>query len=283
MSNHRIEVTPIAGSLGAEVTGVDLRSMDNHDWAAVHQAFLEYKVIAIRDQTLSPQDIMDVGARIGEPNHYPFVKGMDGFPFLFDVVKEPAETSNFGGGWHSDTTYMKTPPLATLLYALETPPRGGDTLYCDMVAAYEVLSPAMKAMLAPLKGVNSAGLKHLGGRKAHHSSIAGMSMTGTENAEAFEAVHPLVRTIGETGQKALYCSRGHTVRIDGMTEEESRPLIDWLQAHATRQEFTCRVNWKPGTLTIWDNRRAMHSAINDYQGMRRHMRRLTSGPTVPVY
>mgnify|MGYP003347788919 FL=1 len=171
MSSQQIHVKPIAGTLGAEVRGVDLRAMDNHDWTQVYQAFLDYKVIAIRDQHLSPQDIMDVGARLGEPNHYPFVKGMDDFPFLFDIVKEPAETSNFGGGWHSDTTYMKTPPLATLLYAIETPPRGGDTLYCDMVAAYEALSPGMKSMLAPLRGVNSAGLKHLGGRKAHHSSI----------------------------------------------------------------------------------------------------------------
>ncbi len=113
-----ITVTPIAGSLGAEVRGVDLRTMDNSAWAAVHQAFLDHKVIAIRGQDLGAQDMMDVGARFGEPNHYPFVKGLDGFPFLFDVIKEPSEKRNFGGGWHSDTTYMKAPLMATLLYAL---------------------------------------------------------------------------------------------------------------------------------------------------------------------
>ena len=118
-----ITVTPIAGSLGAEVRGVDLRTMDNQAWAIVHQAFLDHKVIAIRGQDLGPQDMMDVGARFGEPHHYPFVKGLDGFPFLFDVIKEPGEQRNFGGGWHSDTTYMKAPPMATLLYALETPGR----------------------------------------------------------------------------------------------------------------------------------------------------------------
>lgn len=282
MTRSSITVTPIAGSLGAEVTGVDLRNMDNHDWAQVHQAFLDHKVIAIRGQDLSPKDMMEVGARFGEPNHYPFVKGMDDFPFLFDIVKEPSEKRNFGGGWHSDTTYMKTPPLATLLYALETPDRGGDTLYCDMVAAYESLSDRMKEMLGTLKGVNSAGLKHLGGRKAHHSVVGGMKITGTDDADSFEAVHPIVRTIDETGQKAIYCSIGHTIAFEGMTPEESKPMIDWLQAHATRPEFTCRVHWKPGTLTIWDNRRTMHNAINDYHGMRRHMRRLTSGPTNPV-
>jgi taurine dioxygenase len=256
--------------------------MDNHAWAEVHQAFLDHKVIAIRDQDLGPKDIMDVGARLGEPVHYPFVQGLDGFPFLFDVIKEPADTRNFGGGWHSDTTYMPAPPMATLLYAIETPSKGGDTLYCDMVAAYEALSDGMKKMLAPLKGVFSAGLKHAGGRKARQALNTSMKVIAGETADAYEAVHPIVRTIEETGQKAIYCSRTHTTHFEGMTAEESQPLIHWLVEHATRPHFTCRVNWKPGTLTIWDNRRVMHNAINDYHGMRRHMRRLISGPTVPV-
>lgn len=277
-----ITVTPIAGSLGAEVRGVDLRTMDNRAWAAVHQAFLDHKVIAIRGQDLGPQDVMDAGARFGEPNHYPFVKGLDGFPFLFDVIKEPGETRNFGGGWHSDTTYLKAPPTATLLYAIETPVKGGDTLYCDMVAAYESLSPKMQATLGTLNGVFSAGLKSSGGRSAHHARIGGMKVTAGDTANAYEAVHPIVRTVAETGQKAIYCSKVHTTHFEGMTADESRPLIDWLVGHATRPEFTCRVHWEPGTLTVWDNRRVMHNAINDYHGMRRHMRRLTSGPTVPV-
>lgn len=277
-----ITVTPIAGSLGAEVRGVDLRTVDNQAWAAVHQAFLDYKVVAIRGQDLAPQDMMDVGARFGEPNHYPFVKGLDGFPFLFDVIKEPEEKRNFGGGWHSDTTYTKAPPMATLLYAIETPARGGDTLYCDMVAAYEQLSPKMKELLGSLKGVFSAGLKNSGGRPAHHAQIGGMKVTASETANAYEATHPVVRTVEETGQKAIYCSKVHTTHFEGMTDDESRPLIDWLVGYATRPEFTCRVHWEPGTLTVWDNRRVMHNAINDYHGMRRHMRRLTSGPTVPV-
>ncbi len=277
-----ITVTPLAGALGAEVRGVDLRTMDNQAWAIVHQAFLDHKVIAIRGQDLGPQDVMDVGARFGEPNHYPFVKGLEGFPFLFDVIKEPAEKRNFGGGWHSDTTYMKTPPMATLLYALETPVKGGDTLYCDMVEAYDSLSPKMKEMLGTLRGVFSAGLKNSGGRSLHHAQIGGMKVTAGETASAYEAVHPIVRTVEETGQKAIYCSKVHTTHFEGMTDDESRPLIEWLVSHATRPEFTCRVHWEPGTLTVWDNRRVMHNAINDYHGMRRHMRRLTSGPTVPV-
>ncbi len=195
MTNSSITVTPIAGTLGAEVTGVDLRTMGNHDWSQVHQAFLDYKVIAIRDQELSPQDMMEVGARFGEPNHYPFVKGMDDFPFLVDVVKEPSEKRNFGGGWHSDMTYTKTPPLATLLYALETSDRGGDTLYCDMVAAYESLSDRMKEMLGDPQGREQRRPQaSLAAAKTHHAAVGGMKITGTDDADLVRVcVHPIVR------------------------------------------------------------------------------------------
>ncbi|TWT01173.1 TauD/TfdA family dioxygenase [Reyranella sp. CPCC 100927] len=282
MSYDRIEVRPLAGSLGAEIRGVDVRRMDNQTWSEVHQAFLEFRVIAIRDQQLQPDDIMSVSRRFGEPNFYPFVTGMEGYPYIFEIVKEPQETRNFGGGWHSDTTYLAQPPLATVLYALETPAKGGDTLYCNTAAAYDALSDTMKDMLGRLKGVNSAGLKHSGGRASHHKVIGGMKIQGTEQADTYEAIHPIVRTCPDTGRKALYVSRAHTIRFDGMTEDESRPLIEWLQQHQIRPEFTCRVQWEPGTLTVWDNRCTQHSAINDYNGQRRRMQRITVGPQIPA-
>src|SRR6266849_2826259 len=116
-----IRISLLAGALGAEISGVDLLKLDGKGWADIHRAFLQYSVLAIRDQELEPADIMRVGAKFGEPCHYPFVTGMEGFPFIFEVVKEPEEKRNFGGAWHSDTSYQKQPPLATLLYALETP------------------------------------------------------------------------------------------------------------------------------------------------------------------
>jgi taurine dioxygenase len=170
------------------------------------------------------------------------VKGLDGFPLLFDVIKEPSEKRNFGGGWHSDTTYMKAPPMATLLYALETPVRGGDALYCHMVAAYDSLSPRMKEMLGSLNGVFSAGLKNSGSRSLHHAQIGGMKVTAGETANSYKAVHPIVRTVEETGQKAIYCSKVHTTHFEGMTGDASQPLIDWLVSHATLPELTCRVH-----------------------------------------
>jgi alpha-ketoglutarate-dependent taurine dioxygenase len=276
-----VQIEPLAGALGADIRGVDLRKLDDSGWREIQKAFLQYAVLAIRDQQLEPADLMQVGARFGEPCYYPFVTGLDGFPFIFEVVKEESETVNFGGNWHSDTTYLAQPPLATLLYAVETPKHGGDTLFASTGAAYDALSAEMRAMVDKLVGVNSASLKVTGGRRKMHSTIGGMKVHDTENADAYEAEHPVARTHPDTGRKALYVSRSHTIRFRDMSEEESRPLIDFLQAHQTRPEFTCRVRWSPGTLTVWDNRCTQHSAVNDYHGQRRRMRRLTVGAQTP--
>ena len=272
-------IEPLAGALGAEIRGVDLKR--DAPWDAIHEAFLEYSVLVIRDQALEPADLMTVGAHWGEPCYYPFVTGIQGFPFIFEVVKEESETVNFGGNWHSDTTYLAQPPLATLLYALETPSRGGDTLFASTQKAYDALSEGMRALVDKLVGVNSASLKVTGGRRKMHSTIGGMKVHDMEQADELEAEHPAVRTHPETGRKALYVSRSHTISFKDMAEAESRPLIDFFQAHQTRPEFTCRVRWSPGTLTVWDNRCTQHCAVNDYHGQRRRMRRLTVGAQTP--
>jgi len=276
-----MDIQPLAGALGAEIRGVSLRTLDDAGWRALHGAFLDYAVLAIRDQALEPDDLMRVGSRFGAPCFYPFVTGLEGYPYIFEVVKEEQETTNFGGNWHSDTTYLQQPPAATLLYALETPSHGGDTLFANTCAAYEALSHGMRALLDGLVGVNSAALKHGGGRHQMHKSITSMKLHDIEAAERYEAEHPAVRTHPETGRKALYVSRSHTIRFRDMSEAESRPLVDFLQEHQTRPEFTCRVRWSPGTLTVWDNRCTQHNAVNDYHGQRRRMRRLTVGPEVP--
>jgi taurine dioxygenase len=275
-------IEPLAGALGAEVRGVSLSKLqDEAAWREIRAAFLEYSVLAIREQKIEPEDLMRIGGRFGEPCHYPFVTGLKDFPFIFEVVKEESETVNFGGNWHSDTAYLPQPPLATLLYAVEVPRHGGDTLFTNTRAAYDALSEGMRAMVDKLVGVNSAGLKATGGRRKMHSTIAGMKVHDTENADQYESEHPVARTHPDTGRKALYLSRSHTIRFKDMGEDESRPLIEFLQAHQTRPEFTCRVRWQPGTLTIWDNRCTQHSAVNDYHGQRRRMRRLTVGAQTP--
>ena len=206
-----MQISPLAGALGAEIHGVDLKN--GADWNQIHNAFLQYAVLVIRDQKLEPEDIMAVGGKFGEPCHYPFVVGMEKFPFIFEVVKEPEEKKNFGGAWHSDTAYLKQPPLATLLYAVETPSHGGDTLFTSTAAAYEALSEGMRKVLDPLIGVNSAELKHGGGRTAMHQKIGGMKVHDTDNADQYVSEHPVARTHPETGRKALYASRSHTTHF----------------------------------------------------------------------
>ena len=272
-------IEPLAGALGAEIRAVDLKK--DPPWEPIHEAFLQYSVLVFRDQQIEPADLMQIGAHFGAPCHYPFVTGLEGFPFIFEVVKEEQETVNFGGNWHSDTTYLAQPPLATLLYAIETPSQGGDTLFASTYAAYDALSEGMRSLVGSLIGVNSASLKLTGGRRKMHSTIGGMKVHDIENADGYEAEHPVVRTHPDTGRKALYLSRSHTIRFRDMSEEESRPLIDFLQAHQIRPEFTCRVRWSPGTVTVWDNRCTQHCAVNDYHGQRRRMRRLTVGAQTP--
>jgi len=274
-----MQISPLAGALGAEIHGVDLRKAA--DWEGVRQAFLDYAVLVFREQKLEPADLMRVGERFGPPCHYPFVTGMDGFPFIFEVVKEKEETRNFGGAWHSDTAYLKEPPLATLLHAVQTPSHGGDTLFANTRAAYDALSDGMRKVVDSLVGVNSAELKYAGGRTQQHSNIKGMKVHDTESASGYIAEHPVARTHPETGRKAIYASRSHTTHFKGMTEEESKPLLDYLVSHQVRPEFTCRVRWAPGTLTVWDNRCTQHNAVNDYHGQRRHMRRITVGAQTP--
>jgi taurine dioxygenase len=286
MKYETMEVRPLAGALGAEIHGANLKDRDDSPmWQELRQAFLQYHVIAVRGQDLSPEDMMRVGGKFGEPCEYPFAKGMEGFPFITQVIKERDEKKNFGNDWHTDTMYTPKPPRATLLYSLETPPHGGDTLYVNTAAAYAALSEGMKNLLDGLVGVASGGLKRRpqGARVEQVNRNRGIKLVNTESANDWEASHPIVRTHPETGEKSLYVSSLHTIRFEGMTEEESKPMIDWLNNHCVQPEFSCRVSWEPGQLTLWDNRCTMHYAINDYHGQRRHMRRLIVGPEKPVF
>lgn len=285
MSYATMEVRPIAGAIGAEIYGIDLRQRENEEmWAELKRALLEFHVLAVRGQNLTPDDQMDIGRMFGEPCYYRFAKGMETHPYMTRIVKAPEERKNFGADWHTDSHYLPEPPKITTLYAVETPPRGGDTLYASTADAYDALSDGMKKLLGGLLGVNSASLKYKkgGDRTAHHKKIGHMAVQNADESRDLEAKHPIVRTLPENGRKALYMSALHTIRFDGMTEEESRPLIEMLDAHITQPEFVCRVRWEPGQFTMWDNRCTLHNAINDYHGYRREMRRLTVGPEKPV-
>lgn len=273
-----ISVAPLAGGLGAEIGGVDLaRDLPDATVAEIRRAWLEHLVVFFRDQPLSPDAFLAFARRMGEPVEYPFVKGIDGYPEIIAVTKLPDETVNFGGIWHSDTVYLERPPMATLLVAREVPEGKGDTMFANMYAAFEALSQGMQCMLADLRAVNSSALADVSKTREDRIREQGSDASAKE----YVAVHPVVRTHPETGRRSLYVNVAHTARFDGMTDDESRPLLWYLFDHCVRPEFTCRFQWRPGSLALWDNRCTMHNPINDYDGFTRSMHRITLAGDVP--
>ena len=262
----------IAGALGAEIHGVDLaRELTPALVAAIRAAWLEHGVVFFRDQNLDADAFMRFARAMGEPIEYPFVRGLPGYPFIIEVKKLEHERSNFGGMWHTDTSYLECPPSGTMLLAHEIPPYGGDTEFASGVAAYEALSNGLQATLAPLRAVSSSAKADV--TKSREDRIA--SDGRPEARKVYEAEHPVVRTHPETGRKSLYVNGGHTVRFAGWTEEESAPLLAYLFRHQQRAEFTCRFVWQVGSLALWDNRSVLHNPVNDYHGFRRVMHRIT--------
>ncbi len=273
-----IRVTPLAPALGATVDGVDLSSpLSSTAIEEIHHAFLAHQVLFFREQALDPQGLMDFGRCFGELDRYPFVRGMDGYPEVVEVVKKEEETINFGGLWHTDTSYLPRPPKASILYARRVPPVGGDTLFANMYLACDALSPTLRGVLEGLRGVYSASRGTAAATRVHRIE----ERPGDSDGAITEAVHPLVRTHPETGRKALYCSDAHTVRIEGMSEAESAALLAHLYQVQQRPEFGCRFRWAAGSLAFWDNRCTQHNALNDYAGQRREMLRITLAGDTP--
>jgi taurine dioxygenase len=266
------QVRPIAGSIGAELSGIDLAVELGHNViAAIRQAWLEHGVIFFRDQHLPPAKFLAFAKRFGEVVEYPFIKGIEGFPEIIPVVKLEHEKRNFGGIWHSDTSYLATPPMGTMLIAREVPPRGGDTMFANMVLAYESLSDGMKRMLDGLVAINGSAKADVS--RTREDRVRDSAKTDARSEYVGE--HPVVRTHPETGRKALYVNVAHTMRFRDMTEQESASILDFLFQHQTRPEFTCRFQWHVGSLAFWDNRCVLHNPINDYHGYRRIMHRVT--------
>lgn len=265
-----LKVIPQSGALGAEIQGIDLRHPIGESTAEdIQRTFLEHQVIFFRNQSLSPPDVLSFARRFGEPADFPFAEGMNGCPLVTEIVKEPHETINFGGEWHSDTAYLSNPPTATILLATEVPSSGGDTLFADMYQAYESLSDGMKMLLNPMSAVNTADLVP----RAVRDGLATMAARNIDKLD-MSAEHPVVRTHDETTRRSLYINEAHTSHFAGMSRAESLPLINHLTGQAVRPELCFRLSWEPGTLTVWDNRCTQHFAINDYHGERRVMNRV---------
>lgn len=281
---RHIEVTPLGDALGAEIRGVDAsRPMSKRVFQEVHQAWLEHHVVYFRSQVLSPDQQLAFARQWGEIHIHPFNKPIEGHPEILEILKTEEMTRNNGGRWHSDQMYTCRPAKATILYARDVPRIGGDTLFANAYRAYDALSDGMRDTLSALQAINNGdSRRHPSGMTRAERVSAGIGTMAQKDPGGVQTVssHPVIRTHPETGRRALYIG-GHTERFEGMTEAESRPLLDYLLAVATRPEFTCRLRWEVGTLTMWDNRCTQHFAINDYDGERRCVHKITVAGDLP--
>jgi taurine dioxygenase len=275
--SQSLNIRRVAGALGAEISGVDLaQPLPDETIAAIRRALVEHQVIFFRDQDLTPAQQVAFGRRFGPLNIHPYVTGMAGQPEVMEIIKEPSDRINFGGGWHSDMSFLETPAIGSILYAVELPAWGGDTLFASQAAAFEALSPGLQKTLEGLNAVHSASREY--SAQGHSAQKRGAMQVAEADGYVGEYVHPMVLVHPETGRKALYVNPAFTLRIEGWKTKESKALLDYLFDHCRYEAFTCRFAWAKGSVAFWDNRSVWHFALNDYPGQRRHMRRVTVDP-----
>ncbi len=267
-----MKLTPMAEHVGTEITEVDLATIGDADLQALRQTLAERGMVAIRDQSLSPEQHIAFAKRWGGIDVNPFFPTNSGYPEIAEVRKAEKQQSNIGGGWHTDHSFDQVPAMGSILVARELPPVGGDTLFASMGAAYDALSDGLKDTLATLRAVHSADHIYQPGGYYAQSDMAD-EMRGQDLST--RAVHPVMIRHPVTGRKLLYVNGAFTLHFEGWTREESLPLLQYLYQVASREDFQCRLHWQPGSVAIWDNRSTWHLAMNDYHGHRRVMHRIT--------
>ena len=271
-----ISIHPTGGA-GAEILGVDLsKRISKSDLLTIKVAFAEHGLIFFRDQSLSEEQHINFAKNFGPININRFFAQHADFPEIAMVTKEPDQTGNIGGGWHTDHSYDPEPAMGSILLARELPPDGGDTWFLDMYKAFEGLPGELKTRIKDLSAVHSA--KHIFGSKDQLEMLK-QTRGRIGNSEAADALadvtHPIVISHPESDKQALYVNPGFTTHFVGWSAQESAPLLQYLYGHIARPEHTCRFHWQPGSLAFWDNRATWHLAVSDYHGQRRLMHRIT--------
>jgi taurine dioxygenase len=266
-----VDLVRLSGSLGAEVRGVDVADVGETLFDAIRSAFLEHHVLVFRDQKLSPEQQISFGERWGALHVHPIVPHLPGYPPIL-CIANLGKQRTITEVWHSDVTFEETPPMASLLYAVEVPEAGGDTQFANQHLAYERLSPGMKRMLERMRAIHTGrGLARNVGKGEVGKGEVGKGEAWNTDGQ----LHPVVRTHPETGRKALFVNRAFTVAFEDMTPEESQPLLRFLFDCGSRLDLSFRHAWKPGDLVLWDNRSVQHYAIHDYGDAVRTMHRVT--------
>ncbi len=267
-----MRITRASAAVGAMVEDVDVNELTDQQFADIRAAFFDHGALFFRDQTLTPEAHIAFARRWGGIDLNRFFQHRKGYPEIAEVLKEPDQQLNIGGGWHTDHSYDEAPAMGSILYALDIPPTGGDTLFAGMAAAYEALDDDMKDRIKDLKARH--GNAHIFGAESKYRKAVGDRYTNADQAGQ-TAVHPVVLTHPESGAKGLYVNPGFTLEIVGMDPDESKALLQQLYDHIGQDRFHHRHKWREGDLAMWDNRATWHYALNDYQGHRRYLNRIT--------
>lgn len=270
MSAAVLEIERLPGC-GAMIRGVDVRVASDAVIDAIRQTVFDRGVVFLEGQKLTPENQVAFAGRLGPIVVNRFFPKTERWPEIAKVEKTEAQTSNIGGGWHTDHSYDAAPAMGSVLLAVELPPAGGDTLFADMYAAYDALPDDVKARLEGLSARHASA--HVFGEGGGYAKTDRPEMSG--HPDTPEAVHPVVITHPGSGRKALYVNPGFTREILGVKAQESQSLLAFLFAHAVQPRFVTRFKWRPGSMAIWDNRCTWHCAVNDYHGHRRLMHRIT--------
>ena len=268
-----MQIDRLSTALGARITGIDLaRDLNDSRAGEIRAALNEYGVLQIPDQQIDDDQHKAIARYFGDIFIHPNFNTGDHDPELVWVVRNPGDTRIVGEEWHADTTMMSSPPMGALLYGQEVPPAGGDTLFAAQWLAYDALSDGMKRTLDSLACVHSD--RKVAGPAAALNGKRATVVREDADWQPTSNIHPVVHTHPESGRRCLFVNHSYSVRFDGWSESESRPLLEWLMDWGHRPEFTCRLSWAPGTMVFWDNRSTKHFAVNDVREGRRVMRRV---------
>lgn len=278
-----MKVERLTGVLGARISGIDVRSLTDSEFVELRRLACDFGVVFLPNQSLSVSEQVDFSHRFGPAAQSPFIEPSPDHPEVIKVLKEASDGKafNFGGAWHSDFSFLATPPSFTILHALDIPPYGGDTLWSCMATAFDVLSVQQKETFASIAAVHTARDAYSAKMQPLHSGLSSMNIVCDDSANDVE-VHPLVSTHPETGKKILFYNRAYVRDLLGVDETEKVQLMEWLHLHTTDAKFTVRHKWSSGDLAIWDNRSTQHYALNDYSGFRRELHRTTVAGSRPL-
>ena len=286
--NNFFETKPLAASMGAEVIIDDIMVISEEAFVELKKTLYHHKMIFFRDQDLTPENQKSFTLKFGSLGIDAYTSGLPDYPDIQPVIKEASTQSPlvFGGGWHTDSPFLEKPPAISLLYGIEVPPYGGDTIWYNSVLAYESLSQGMKNILKPLK-VHMSGEKVVDAIQKSTSASENQTMGDVKMSLSRKKIiegkiHPMVRQHPESHERSLFIDDVYSKAIVGLSDYESKPLLNFLVSHITQEIFSCRLRWERGTLAIWDNRICLHRAFNDYDGFRREMHRTTVEGEKPV-